>query len=334
MRFHAIMIVAAAAAFVCATSIQAAIAATYTGTPYSGDTINGKPHQIPGIIKSVFFDEGGPDVAFHETTTENRSNLTMRKNSAVDLPADMQPFQFAPRPDFNIDGTLEPLGSWHLSWIDPGEWVKFTVHVNTAGVYYVSLKVSMVSAENLATISFNDGKTCSIKNLKTVSVPRECTELDRNKYPELDPDPKMKCEIYHMWAIYNNVDSMALDTGLFVLTYKFDKGEQNFDWIKFTLKSATAAKTRSTLQTNQAIDLAAAISGSKLNVAYSLPRPGAARLSVVDCAGRRIFNSQTADAAGGRRRVSLQLPTRAKGLYFIRIDQGEESATAIVPVLR
>jgi hypothetical protein len=313
MRFYAALTIA----LIFATSTPAAIQANYNGKPYSGDTIKGKPHQIPGIIKSVFFDEGGQNVAFYEVTADNGSNLSMRDNRDQDWQVDMQPFQYEPRPDFNVDGTKEALGSWHMSWIAAGEWLKYTVHVNTAGVYYVSLKISMVDKENLATISFNDGKADSIKNLKTVTTPAECQKTG------------LFCEIYHMWDIYNNVDSMTLDTGLFVLKYKFDKGEQNFDWIKFTLKNATAAKTRANLPENRAMDVAAAFSGSTLNVSYNHPRPDAGRVRVVDCAGRTVFNAQTTS-----RRASYKLPALAKGLYFVHIDQAGESATAIVPLLK
>jgi hypothetical protein len=131
MRFNAIKKLAAAAVLVSAAITQAAITASYTGTPYSGDTINGKPHQIPGIIKSVFFDEGGEGVAFHDTTTGNTGGV-FRKNASADQAVDMQPFQSGQWADYNVNGSFETLGSWHLAWIDEGEWLKFTVHVNTS----------------------------------------------------------------------------------------------------------------------------------------------------------------------------------------------------------
>jgi hypothetical protein len=327
MRFGVKMMIAVVTAFIFVASTQAAIPTGYKGKPFSGDTINGKPQQIPGIIKSVFFDEGGEDTAFHEAIMENESNLSMRKNKNTDWQVDMQPFQDTPRPDYNVDGSKELLGSWHLSWIVAGEWVKFTVHVNTAGMYYISLKVSMVDKENLSTISFNDGKPDSIKNIKAVVIPSKC--IAECKQPQCE-----MCEIYHMWDIYDKVDSVTLDTGLFVMKYQFDKGAQNFDWIKFTAKNPTSVTPRPALQTNRALDVAASISGSRLHVAYKLPQPGAARLSVVDCAGRMILNSQIQDAVAGCRNESFNMPALNKGLYFARIEQDGESRTVVVLFLK
>jgi hypothetical protein len=316
-------------AFVFTTLTQAAIPADYAGTPYSGDTIKGKPQQIPGIIKGVFFDEGGENVAYHDNTPGKQDGGSNRKNAGgqtilADESVEMQAFQDGFYADYNFNtGSKEVelkdvVGSWHLGWIDPGEWVKFTVHVNTAGIYYISLKQATDVSLNLATILFNDGGPDSIKNLKACRpLPPGCQET------------------YHAWNVYNNVDSMALDTGLFVLKYEFVKGGLNFDWIKFTLKSGTSSTNRPSLKTNRAMKLAAAITNSTLNVSYSLAYKGMARLSVSDCAGRIVFSTQLRNAGvEGIQNSCIKLPLLSKGLYIVRIDQAGEAATSIAPVLK
>jgi hypothetical protein len=314
MRFNTIKMLVAVTTFVAVTLTQASIPSSYTGKPYSGDTIKGKPHQIPGIIKSVFFDEGGEGVAYHDNTQGKQDGGSNRKDAGgdtikADESVEMQDFQDGRYADYNfVTGAKEieskdVVGSWHLAWIDEGEWVKFTVHVNTAGIYYVSLKQATDGFPNLATITFNDDKPDSIKDLKRCfPLPKDCSET------------------YHAWNVYTNVDSMTLDTGLFVMKYQFVKGGLNFDWVKFTLKSATAIKTRSNLQTTQSLNLATMITGSDLNVAYTLPLPGTARLSVVDCAGRATVPASIRNMNAGSHTQTIGLSGMGTGMYFVQVE--------------
>jgi hypothetical protein len=317
MRFKTIMLVSTVL-ILSSLQINAAIPTDYTGKPYSGDTINGKPHQIPGIIKSVFFDEGGEKVAFHDETPGNTGG-SMRKNASgqtiqADQSVDMQPFQSGQWADYNVNGSFEPLGSWHLGWVEVNDWLKFTVHVNTTGVYYVSLKQAMADYPNLATITINDETPDSIKNVKKVIVPPGCSEP------------------YHAWDIYPNVDSIALDSGLFVLKYHFLLGGLNFDWIKFTLKNATSTTPRFVQQAARPVNLTTHANGSVLNVAYTSNHSGVTRLSVVDCAGRTVLPVQVKNTTSGLQNATFNLHALSNGIYIVRAEQAGTTESQIVAV--
>jgi len=287
MRLYQKVALMAATCFISAPYLFAAIPAGYTGTPFSFDTLKGKPQQIPGIVKAVFFDNGGEGIAYHDNTPGNTGG-TMRLNAtnqqiAADINVDMQSYSGN---DWDVVGygtsgqhdssvTATPL-TWHLSWIDAsgpttvGDWVKCTVHVNTAGTYYISWKQATANPGGLQTLTFYDGasvKIDSISNIPVCIVPPGCPE------------------VWHAWTVNTNIDSVALDTGLQVVKLAFITGSWNFDWMQFTLKSATPVLSgvKNGLA-QKGFDIKPVITGANLSVSYSLAHAGRATVSVFDCA--------------------------------------------------
>jgi hypothetical protein len=94
-----------------ATSIAAA-----TEMPY-----NGEPFAIPGIIDAADFDNGDAGVAYSDTTPGNTGGVFR----ATD-----------------VDLQTSSLGGYNIAWTAPGEWVTYTANVQSAGTYYVKLRVA------------------------------------------------------------------------------------------------------------------------------------------------------------------------------------------------
>jgi hypothetical protein len=223
--------------FLCASYLFAAIPAGYTGTPFSFDTLLGKPQQIPGIVKAVFFDNGGEGVAFHDAAGNQGGSMRLNASSQqiqADFAVDMQVYTGN---DWDVVGygtsgqhdssVTAARPTWHLSWIDAsgpasvGDWLKYTVHVKTAGTYYISWKQATANANGLQTLTFYDGasvKTDSIRNIPVCITPPGCPE------------------VWHAWTVNANVDTVTLDTGLQVIEINFVTGSWNFDWMRFILK--------------------------------------------------------------------------------------------------
>jgi len=78
---------------------------------------NGIPHAIPGLIDPTHFNSGGLGVAYYDTTPGNLGEGI--------------------RQDEDVDGGFGTIG-----WIEEGEWMEFTVDVQTAGRYVVSYEVA------------------------------------------------------------------------------------------------------------------------------------------------------------------------------------------------
>lgn len=83
----------------------------------SGAYPDGVPHAIPGFINPTHYDYGGLGVAYFDTTAGNFNNGV--------------------RQDEDVDASNRILG-----WIAEGEWVEFSVNVETAGRYFVSCEVA------------------------------------------------------------------------------------------------------------------------------------------------------------------------------------------------
>jgi hypothetical protein len=289
---------AAEACMVFASLVNAAIPAGYTGTVFTGDTLKGHPQTIPGIIKAVFFDEGGREVGFHDDRIVPFGSIRM---DTAEKTVGMQPFGTGDR---NADGSVPPQGSYHLGWIGAGEWVKSTVHVKTAGEYNISTYEAVASSPNTQTISFNDGTPVTISNLAPTTAPAGN-------------------EIWHNWNTFGNVATVTLDTGLFVLKLTFVNEPFNCDKLIFTLKNETGtmpmryggnARLSCTLRAHSATN--------GLVVSYDPPQAGTALLSIVNCNGRTVLPLQERLLSAGAHVETVPIAGLCPGVYFLRLKQG------------
>jgi|WetSurMetagenome_2_1015567.scaffolds.fasta_scaffold00060_32 hypothetical protein len=303
---------------------NATIPAGYTGTPFSFDTLQGRPQQIPGVIKGVFFDNGGEGVAFHESNsnTQNQGG-SMRKNAAgqqiqADFPVDMQNFLICR--DHEESGDQSDTGSWFLGWTFTSEWQKHTVHVNTAGIYYVTFHMAESDSPNIVGLTFYNGTNVtsdSVKNLRKSIIPSDCGCGG--------------CEYWHAWGTFDNVDSIALDTGLQVFQLSFIQGNWNFDKIIFTLKEATGVHPQSS-RTSSALPmgLGAVVSGERIALSYTAFGPAAGKIILTDCTGRTVASLVDNNSAIGRRDASLNVRDLRQGVYFVHLEHnGRTEAKSI-----
>ena len=78
---------------------------------------DGVPHAIPGFINPYYYDNGGWGIAYFDTTQGN--------------------FGEGIRQHEDVDG-----GHGIVGWIEEGEWLEYTVNVQTSGRYFVSYAVA------------------------------------------------------------------------------------------------------------------------------------------------------------------------------------------------
>ena len=105
----------------------------FTPTP-SAPPYTGTAAPIPGKIAAANFDNGGEGVAFHDATPGNAGGAYRATN--VDLEASSD-------------------GGYDIGWIDPGEWVNYTVNVASAGSYTAQLRVASPNGGGALHIGFN-----------------------------------------------------------------------------------------------------------------------------------------------------------------------------------
>ena len=162
-------------------------------TPYLGIT-----RSLPGKIEAEDFDEGGEGMAYHETTAGNNYNVYRFEN------VDIQPC-----------GDIG--GGFNIALVAAGEWIEYTVNVDTAGTYRLDLRLATTQ----------NGRTCNVQidgvNVSgTVAIPNTGA-----------------------FQVYKTVSvtTPPLTTGKKVMRITFDTSTENLNWVTFTLKQKAQAIT-------------------------------------------------------------------------------------------
>ena len=81
----------------------------------------------PTTIQAENYDLGASGVAYHDTTTGNSGGQYRTTN-------------------VDIEGTSDAGGGYNVGWLAPGEWLKYTVSVATAGTYTLEFRVASQGA--------------------------------------------------------------------------------------------------------------------------------------------------------------------------------------------
>jgi hypothetical protein len=111
---------------------------TVTITPPQG-SYEGYSHPIPGKIELEHFDVGGNGFAYLDKTAGNTGGADFRMDEDVDIE------------DCSDEGN-----GYNLGWTAAGEWLEYTVNVETAGVYTLTFRVAC-NGENRTVSLSSDG---------------------------------------------------------------------------------------------------------------------------------------------------------------------------------
>jgi hypothetical protein len=329
MRLSIKIAIGAMAAMFCALSMNAAtipsgIPASYKGKPFCCDTLMGHYQQIPGVVKSVFFDSGGEGVGFHETTVGNQGgSMRLDKNHQqiqADLPVDMQ--YFNSYWDWTVEGMTDSTGSqtWHISWIDPGEYQRMSCHVNIAGTYSICLHEVPASTPNTTCITFNEDTTTNVY-INNLHVPTAA---------QIHPGS----EVWHTWDTFPDVGEVTLDTGLYLVKYTYVQGGFNYDWMKFTLKSGSGlALNFAVRQPHEAMALRTFLASRTLSVSFNLPEAGNTSLSIINCRGK-VLNPTVRVLSEGAQTQSVPVAGISPGVYYLRLEHNGISAESRFVITR
>ncbi len=106
--------------------------------PYGGSV-----WAVPGTIQAEDFDTGGQDVAYHDNTWGNTGGLY--RSTDVDIAATSS-------------------GGHTIGWTEPGEWLRYSVNVSSAGTYTLVARVASNGGGGTFHVEFNgENKTGSLR---------------------------------------------------------------------------------------------------------------------------------------------------------------------------
>jgi hypothetical protein len=304
MRLYHKIAAMAASVFLLASIVNAAIPAGYAGTVF--DSLKGIPQQIPGWVYAPYFDKGADGVTFHYTWS-NMGDCFFRAGD----PAKVVSLQFFGDYKDMVAGNVHLVDSacyWtpkqaHLGWVQSGEWLNYTVHVNTAGKYKMILHHSVVDTSNLILFNIGDLPTDSVGGLPA-SI-----------------RPPGDHEINHDWKWDTTKTRLVLDTGLFLIKVSFFHEGLNFHGMKFLLDGGSAVTETNRGPAQRGLEIMPVVNGSNLFVSYSLAQAGQTAVSVFDCAGRVIVPSIVRNLTAGSQKQIISLGKISRGVYFVRVEQ-------------
>ena len=91
-------------------------------------------HKIPGTIISTYYDTGGEGISYHDTEEEN-----LGPGSRQDEGVDTEPND----------------GSENIGWIEVGEWVEYSIEVDSSDTFDIEIRVASLNGGGKMTILFN-----------------------------------------------------------------------------------------------------------------------------------------------------------------------------------
>src|SRR5215475_12792380 len=241
--------------------------ASFDGAIASAQTpFGGTPVALPGIVQATNFDEGGEGVAYHDTTSGNAGGAYR----ATD-----------------VDITASSEGGYLIGWIDPGEWVNYTVSVPVAGNYIVTLRVATPASGVSLHVGFNG--------------------------PSLGTWPTVAIPMTGDWQAWTNVTvPVTLGAGVQQITLFFDTGWLDISTIAVDYANSTVSS--------------GSTGGSTPFTGTAAPLPGIVFAANFDNGGEGVaYHDTTGGNSGGAYRstnVDIE-PASDGGLDIGWIDAGE-----------
>lgn len=158
----------------------------------------GTPATIPGIVEAENFNEGASGISFYDVKEENKGDADYRTDANVDI------YGYG-------DG-------YAVGYCEAGEWLKYTVNVESDGEYVFSANVSDEGGASAFSIMFDND---------------ESTKVTFNT------------EDTGSWTTYKELSSskvVNLTAGLHEMLLTIDTSWVNIDWIKAQLSTSTGVE--------------------------------------------------------------------------------------------
>jgi len=201
---------------------------SYSGTPYEDSVYKGGAQIVPGKLQCEFYDQGGEGIAFHDSDSINSGSGGLNKadgsylhefriHEAVDI--SYTKFQDPPIDNTAYNFVEQEKDQLYVGWTDPGEWTKYTIHVEKTGTYDLGL---MYTANQDGKISF------SVNDLDVtgpIKVPSTFVAEDTVAFRQ-----------WHHWNYIDDLAQVQLKKGIQTFTiHTVEIGSMNYEFVNFKL---------------------------------------------------------------------------------------------------
>jgi len=192
----------------------------YIGKPFHDDVYKAGAQTIPGKIQCAFYDLGGEGIAYHDTDSINKGSGEYNYQPGHCEPGSDYVCHFREKEGVDLSYTKEFLDFNHpnpftpdrrqlyIGWAQNNEWCNYTVNVQKAGKYKVSILYS----------NYPCNFKLSVNNQNTGTY-----------------IAKIKTESFHTWNLADSVGTITFENrGLNLLTLHYNNGS-NYAYLDFKL---------------------------------------------------------------------------------------------------
>jgi len=256
-------------------------------------------NKIPGVIYGVNYDYGRYGSAYSDKIYKNTNNSDAYnsgwtyRNDGVDIEACS---------DILSNG-------FNVGWIESGEYLKYTIDVDQAGVYETNFRVAGSTAGGKMIIRIDNSVVGTYTSVPATGGYQKWETID---------GPKMN-----------------LAAGKHVLQIQFLTGGFNYNNMEFSLLStdvneeANSSPKEYRLQQNYPNPF-----NPVTNISYSLPEPGLVNLSVYNVAGQKVAELVNEEKQAGRYEVKFDASKFASGVYYYQIKANKYVSTLKMILLK
>ncbi|HEY8401246.1 MAG TPA: glycosyl hydrolase family 18 protein [Cytophagaceae bacterium] len=237
---------------------------------------NGVPWAIPGKIEAEDYDLGGINVAYYDNTTGNEGKVYRTD-------------------DVDIETSLDIGGGYHIGWVKPGEWLEYTVDIDSSGKYDIIVRV----ASNVGNGKFH-------------------IEMDG-----VDITGQQSVQATGTWQSFKDhlISGVELTEGVKVMRLAIDAGEFNTNYFEFVPASPSTSTQNNAiisyinLYPNPVTDYALA--------SFSLKQASHVKMVICDLSGKEI--KVVMDETVGNTEQVISFPTSdlEKGIYLLKVVTSE-----------
>ncbi len=102
-----------------------------------------RPIPVPGRVEAENYDANGPTVSYFDDTAGNSGNVY--RTDAVD-----------------IEATSDTVGGYNVGWIGSGEWLNYTLNVQTTAVYQLAFRVASGNGPGNIQVALDGLPLCTV----------------------------------------------------------------------------------------------------------------------------------------------------------------------------
>jgi hypothetical protein len=256
---------------------------------------------IPGNIPAVHYDHGSIAIGYSDTEFKNVNgpgggtwnNGWRYRNDGVD-----------------IENSTDPQGyDYNVGWIEDNEWLKYTVQVNTTGIYRADFRVASTGSVGQLRVYINNQPISGILPIPNTGG-------------------------WQNWVTVG-FGNLQLNAGTQEMIISFPQGGFNLNQVSFSFISSDIQDDKGSLQDKYELNQNYPNPfNPSTEIQFVLPQSSLVELSVINMQGELIKKLINRYVEAGSHSVNFKADDLSSGIYFYRLKAENFTETRKMVLMR